>query len=170
MAYLLHLPNMVLEVADVCSSIPAIAALLALGVAYAAMIRRPAMVRVLLIVATLPLAIGSNIIRITTTAAAGLLRGAVDPGDRVSSLQRHGEFHAHVPAADASGHHDRHGLEEASPVTRSPTLLALTLGLLAVAGALLVVPSLAREVPLVAPLDTLPASFGRLGRVERRPE
>jgi exosortase len=67
---LLHLPNMVLEVADDCSSIPAIAALLALGVAYAAMIRRPAVVRVLLIVATLPLAIGSNIIRITTTAAA----------------------------------------------------------------------------------------------------
>ena len=45
-------------------------------------------------------------------------------------------------------------------MTRSPTLFALTLGLLAGAGALLVVPSLAREVPLAAPLDTLPASFG----------
>jgi exosortase len=67
---LLHLPNVVLEVADDCSSIPAIAALLALGVAYGSLTRRPAAVRALLIAVTLPLAIGSNIIRITMTAAA----------------------------------------------------------------------------------------------------
>jgi exosortase len=67
---LLQLPNITLEVADACSSIPAIAALLSLGVAYAAVARRPLWVRVVLIAATLPFAIGANIVRITSTAAA----------------------------------------------------------------------------------------------------
>jgi exosortase len=67
---MLHLPNVNLEVADACSSIPAIAALLSLGVAYAAVARRPTAIRLILIVATLPLAIGANIVRITSTAAA----------------------------------------------------------------------------------------------------
>lgn len=67
---LLHLPNVNLEVADACSSIPAIAALLSLGVAYAAVANRPTWIRVTLIAATLPLAIGANIVRITSTAAA----------------------------------------------------------------------------------------------------
>ena len=67
---MLHLPNVNLEVADACSSIPAIAALLSLGVAYAAVARRPTWLRITLILATLPLAIGANIVRITSTAAA----------------------------------------------------------------------------------------------------
>lgn len=67
---MLHLPNVNLEVADACSSIPAIAALLSLGVAYAAVAQRPTWLRVILIVSTLPLAIGANIVRITSTAAA----------------------------------------------------------------------------------------------------
>jgi exosortase len=67
---MLHLPNITLEVADACSSIPAIAALLSLGVAYAAVARRPLWVRLVLIAATLPFAIGANIVRITSTAAA----------------------------------------------------------------------------------------------------
>jgi exosortase len=67
---LLHLPNITLEVADDCSSIPAIAALLALGMAYAAMSARPLWTRVALIAATLPLAILANIIRITSVAWA----------------------------------------------------------------------------------------------------
>lgn len=66
---LLHLPNITLEVADECSSIPAIAALLAVGVAYASLARRPLAVRVALILATLPLAVTSNIIRIITVTA-----------------------------------------------------------------------------------------------------
>ncbi len=66
---MLHLPNMNLEVADECSSIPAIAALLSLGVAYAAVARRPLWVRLVLIAATMPFAIGANIVRITSTAA-----------------------------------------------------------------------------------------------------
>jgi exosortase len=66
---MLHLPNVNLEVADACSSIPAIAALLSLGVAYAVVAERPTWLRMTLILATLPLAIGANIIRITSVAA-----------------------------------------------------------------------------------------------------
>jgi exosortase len=67
---LLHLPNITLEVADDCSSIPAIAALLALGVAYASLRPRRLPIRMVLVLITLPLAIASNMIRITSTAAA----------------------------------------------------------------------------------------------------
>jgi exosortase len=65
---MLHLPNINLEVADACSSIPAIAALLSLGVAYAFVAKRPRAVQVLLIVSTLPMAITANIIRITSVS------------------------------------------------------------------------------------------------------
>lgn len=67
---LLYLPNMVLEVADDCSSIPAIAALLSLGVIYASLTKSPLAVRMVLVLATLPFAVSANIIRITMTAAA----------------------------------------------------------------------------------------------------
>lgn len=67
---MLYLPNITLEVADDCSSIPAIAALLALGVAYASLAARPWGLRLTLVLATIPLAIGANIVRIVTTAAA----------------------------------------------------------------------------------------------------
>ena len=66
----LTLPNIVLEVADECSSIPAVAALLSLGVAYSSVVDRPLAARLIMIGATLPFAITANIIRITTTAAA----------------------------------------------------------------------------------------------------
>lgn len=67
--FYLVIPNARLEVADVCSSIPAIAALLALGAAYAIVRPGPWTAKVVLILATLPLAVMSNIIRITTTVA-----------------------------------------------------------------------------------------------------
>ena len=67
--FMLHLPRITLEVADVCSSIPVLAALLALGVAYAAVTQRPIAMKALLVAATIPLAMLSNIVRITTTAA-----------------------------------------------------------------------------------------------------
>jgi exosortase len=72
---LLHLPNITLEVADQCSSIPALAALVSLGIAYAALTRRPIVIRTIFILASVPLAIGANIIRITTTAAAAYYLG-----------------------------------------------------------------------------------------------
>jgi len=74
--FMLYIPGLVLEVADECSSIPAIAALLALGVAYAYFSPRPALHRAALIAATLPLAVFSNIVRITTTVAAAHYLGA----------------------------------------------------------------------------------------------
>jgi exosortase len=73
---LLHLPNISLEVADACSSIPAIAALLSLGVAYASVFPRPLGTQVVLIVSTIPLAIGANIFRIVTTALAAYYIGS----------------------------------------------------------------------------------------------
>ncbi len=72
---LLHLPNVTLEVADECSSIPAIAALVSLGVAYAALSCRSRNRRLVLVAATLPFAVASNIIRIITTAAAAYYVG-----------------------------------------------------------------------------------------------
>ncbi len=65
---MLHLANMTLEVADDCSSIPAIAALLALGAAYSQMQPRPTWIRATLTLVAAPLGLLSNIIRITVTA------------------------------------------------------------------------------------------------------
>lgn len=72
---MLYLPNITLEVADACSSIPAIAALLALGAAYASLARRAPAARVAIVAATAPIAIASNIIRITVTAAGTYYSG-----------------------------------------------------------------------------------------------
>ncbi len=67
--YLLHLANMTLEVADVCSSIPAIASFLALAAAYGYVNRRPPAALAILILSAVPLGIFSNIVRIIVTAA-----------------------------------------------------------------------------------------------------
>jgi exosortase len=66
---LLQLPNITLEVADLCSSVPALAALLSLGIAYATLTIRPLPMRIVLIGVTVPLAVASNAIRVTLTAA-----------------------------------------------------------------------------------------------------
>lgn len=75
--YLLHLPNMTLEVADVCSSIPAIASFLALAAAYGYVNRRPPLVLAILILSAVPIGIMSNIIRITATAAGVYFIGPI---------------------------------------------------------------------------------------------
>lgn len=74
---MLQLPNMTLEVADDCSSVPAIAALLALGAAYAQMQARPTWVRVVLTVAAAPLGLLSNIIRLVLTALGAYYLGPI---------------------------------------------------------------------------------------------
>lgn len=66
---MLQLPNIMLEVADECSSIPAIAALVSLGVAYATLVPRSLPSRLVIVAAALPFAITSNIIRIISTVA-----------------------------------------------------------------------------------------------------
>jgi exosortase len=74
---MLHLPNMSLEVADDCSSIPAIAALLALGAAYAQISPRPAWMRVVLTLSAAPLGLASNIVRIVLTALGAYHLGPI---------------------------------------------------------------------------------------------
>jgi exosortase len=75
--YLLHLPKTTLEVADVCSSIPAITALLATGAAYGMVSYRPLSVRIILLLAAAPLGIASNIVRIILTAAGAYYLGPI---------------------------------------------------------------------------------------------
>ena len=75
--FLLHLPNITLVVADECSSIPAIAALLALGAAYGYVKGRSPLICMTLLVSAVPLGIASNLIRITTTAGAAYYLGPI---------------------------------------------------------------------------------------------
>ena len=74
---MLHLPNMTLEVADDCSSVPAIAALLALGAAYSQMQSRPTWIRALLTISAAPLGLLSNIIRLILTSISAYYFGPI---------------------------------------------------------------------------------------------
>lgn len=67
--YYLYLPNTTLEVADVCSSIPAVAALLSLGAGLGLARRRSRGHTLILLFASAPLGVLSNIVRITLTGA-----------------------------------------------------------------------------------------------------
>jgi exosortase len=74
---MLQLPNMMLEVADECSSIPAIAALLALGAAYSQLQARPTWIRAVLTLAAAPLGLLSNIIRLILTSLGAYYFGPI---------------------------------------------------------------------------------------------
>jgi exosortase len=74
---MLHLPNMTLEVADDCSSVPAIAALLALGAAYAQLHVRPTWIRMVLTVSAAPLGLLSNIVRLILTSLGAYYLGPI---------------------------------------------------------------------------------------------
>jgi len=74
---MLHLPNITLEVADVCSSVQGIVALLALGVAYGQVGGRAPWARAFLAISTIPLGLASNAFRITLTALAAFLLGPI---------------------------------------------------------------------------------------------
>jgi exosortase len=74
---MLQLPNMTLEVADECSSVPAIAALLALGAAYAQLQARPTWMRAVLTLAAAPLGLLSNIIRLILTSLGAYYLGPI---------------------------------------------------------------------------------------------
>jgi exosortase len=74
---MLILPNITLEVADDCSSVPAIAALVALGAAYAQMQPRPGWLRATLTLAAAPLGLLSNIVRLILTSVAAYYFGPV---------------------------------------------------------------------------------------------
>jgi exosortase len=74
---ILHLSRISLEVADVCSSIPAIASLLALAAAYGLVRRRSPLICLVLLLAAVPLGLASNVIRIIVTAAGAHYIGPV---------------------------------------------------------------------------------------------
>ena len=74
---MLHLPNITLEVAADCSSVPAIAALLALGGAYAQMQPRPTWIRVALTLSAAPLGLLSNIVRLILTSLGAYYLGPI---------------------------------------------------------------------------------------------
>jgi exosortase len=74
---MLQLPNMTLEVADDCSSVPAIAALLALGAAYAQLQARPTWLRAVLTLAAAPLGLLSNIVRLILTSLGAYYLGPI---------------------------------------------------------------------------------------------
>jgi len=74
---MLQLPNMTLEVADECSSVPAIAALLALGAAYSQLQERPTWIRAVLTFAAAPLGLLSNIIRLVLTSLGAYYFGPI---------------------------------------------------------------------------------------------
>jgi len=78
---MLHLPNMTLEVAEECSSVPAIAALIALGVAYAEMHPRPIAVRVVLALSAAPLGLAANVLRLILTSLAAYWLGRIALGN-----------------------------------------------------------------------------------------
>jgi exosortase len=73
----LYLANITLEVADACSSIPAIASLLALGVAYGVVRRRSPGMTLVLLAAAVPLGVLSNLSRIIGTAAGAYYLGPI---------------------------------------------------------------------------------------------
>jgi exosortase len=74
---IINLPAMQLEVADACSGIRSLMALTTLAVIYGYLMERSLAVRVLLVVASVPIAVAANGLRIVGT---GLLVQYWDPG------------------------------------------------------------------------------------------
>ena len=74
---MLYLPSMMLEVADDCSAIGTIPALLALGVAYAHLQPGPVWIRVMLALSAAPLGLVSNLVRLDLTVLGVFLIGPV---------------------------------------------------------------------------------------------
>ncbi len=74
---MLHLPRLTLEVAEDCSSVRAVVALVALGAAYAQIGPRPIWTRVALILSAAPLGLASNIVRLVLTGLGAYYLGPV---------------------------------------------------------------------------------------------
>ena len=76
-SYFLHIPNMSLEVADVCSGVSSVFALFALGVIYAYFLPIRFHLKILLVACTFPFAITANLFRIIITAVLAYNFGSV---------------------------------------------------------------------------------------------
>lgn len=67
-SYFIHLPNIILEVADVCSGVLSILSLLATGILYVFLFQKRGLNRVILCLSIIPISILSNNFRIILTA------------------------------------------------------------------------------------------------------
>src|SRR5919197_1612689 len=67
-AYFLHLPNITLEVADICAGLASIFALFALGMFYVHFLPLTGRVKTALVLSTVPIAVFSNLLRIVAIA------------------------------------------------------------------------------------------------------
>lgn len=76
-SYFLHIPNMSLEVADVCSGVSSVFALFALGVFYAHFLPLRFSLKILLVVCTFPFAVAANLFRIILTVILAYYFGPV---------------------------------------------------------------------------------------------
>jgi EpsI family protein len=76
-AYFIHLPNMVLEVADVCSGVSSVFALFTSGTVYAYFLPTRISWKVLLVACTFPFAMIANLIRIVVIAVLAYNFGTV---------------------------------------------------------------------------------------------
>jgi EpsI family protein len=76
-AYFLHLPNITLEVADICAGLASIFALFALGTFYVYNLPLAMRMKALLLLSTFPIAIFANLIRIIVVSALAYVIGPV---------------------------------------------------------------------------------------------
>ena len=76
-SYFLHIPNMTLEVADVCSGVSSVFALFALGIIYAYFLPLRFRLKCLLVALTFPFAIIANLFRIVLTVVLAYNFGSV---------------------------------------------------------------------------------------------
>jgi EpsI family protein len=74
-AYFLHLPNITLEVADLCSGISSVFALFALGTLYAYFLPIRSTMKILVVCSTIPFAVLVNLLRIILTSALAYFIG-----------------------------------------------------------------------------------------------
>ena len=70
-------PNITLEVVEACSGMRSLMSLIAMGTAYAFMILRKPWQRVVIILSTVPIAIGTNVLRVYVTGVLSRHYGAV---------------------------------------------------------------------------------------------
>jgi EpsI family protein len=76
-AYFLHLPNITLEVADMCAGLASIFALFALGTFYVYFLPVAARVKAVLVLSTFPIAVFANLVRIIVVAVLAYFIGPV---------------------------------------------------------------------------------------------
>jgi EpsI family protein len=76
-AYFLHLPNITLEVADICAGLASIFALFALGTFYVYFLPLATRIKAVLLLSTFPIAVFANLVRIIIVSALAYVIGPV---------------------------------------------------------------------------------------------